>query len=56
VGNGKGPIGVRAHLTGNQEMGMKATGYGRRVRNRRPLRHMLKGNNVCCLWCEEKKR
>jgi hypothetical protein len=36
-------------------MGMKATGYGRRVRNRRPLRHMLKGNNVCCFVFGVKK-
>jgi hypothetical protein len=29
----KGPIGVRVHLTGDQEMGMEATGYGGRVGN-----------------------
>ena len=37
-----GPIGARVHLTGDQEMRVKAAGYGRGVRNRGPLRHMLK--------------
>ena len=37
----RGPVGIRVHLTGDQEMRMKAKGYRRRVRNVTPLRHML---------------
>jgi len=49
-----GPIGIRVHLTGDQEMGMEATGYGRRVWNRGPLRHML-GRFVLVLVWEKRK-
>jgi hypothetical protein len=38
------PIGIRVHLTGDQEMGVEGEGYARVVWNARPLRHML-----CCL-------
>lgn len=34
------PVGSRVHLTGNQEMGMETEGYGRKVWDVGPLRHM----------------
>lgn len=41
----RGPIGVWVHLTRDQKVGMKIEGYGTRMRNVRPLRHMLRRNN-----------
>jgi len=35
-------------------MGMKATGYGRRMRNVRSLRHMLR-NYECCFGVEKRR-
>lgn len=53
-GNGReGPVRVGVHLTGDQEMGMEATGDGGRVWNCRPLRHMLV-NYGCLVWCGKK--
>lgn len=37
----KRPVGIGVHLTGNQEMGMKAEGYGGIMRNDGSVRHML---------------
>lgn len=34
------PVGIRVHLTGNQEMGMEAEGKIREVRDVGSLRHM----------------
>jgi hypothetical protein len=34
------PFGAGVHLTGDQEMGMEAEGYGGVMRNAGPLRHM----------------
>lgn len=50
-----GPIRIRVHLTGHQEMGVEAAGYGRRVRNRGPLRHMLKKLGLVLVWVEKGK-
>jgi len=49
------PIGIRVHLTGYQEMRMEATGYGRRVWNRGPLRHMLGRFVFVLVWRKEGK-
>lgn len=35
------PIGVRVHLTGDQEMGMETKSYRGVVRNVRSVRHMI---------------
>jgi hypothetical protein len=35
------PVGAGVQVRGNKEMGMEAKGYGGRVRNVGPLRHML---------------
>ncbi|KAL0908626.1 hypothetical protein M5K25_023130 [Dendrobium thyrsiflorum] len=39
-GEASAGLGAGIHLTGNQEMGMYAEGYGRRVRNACSLRHL----------------
>jgi hypothetical protein len=41
------PVGAGVHLTGDQEMGMEAEGYGGVVRNAGPLRHMPSENYFC---------
>lgn len=43
----RGPVGAGVHLTGDQEMGMEAEGYGGVVRNAGPLRHMPSENCFC---------
>lgn len=50
------PVGIRGHLTGNQEMGVKAKGNGGEVWNVWSLRHMQrrrqwKSNEwICLVW------
>lgn len=47
-----GPVGAGAHLTGDQEMGMEAEGYGGVMGNAGPLRHKPSEN---CFLRETKR-
>lgn len=42
-----GPVGIRVHLTGDEEVGMDAAGDGGGVRDGGSLRHIRTGRDLC---------